>query len=269
MMVTTRLWLGGEVSERRDMPLIRRLIERVRRCAALAPAVVVYRWLGVYIARCGRPFVIQSHGEGRTSPAASVAQRLHRPGREALRAAAGGRDRTPHCGWHAGTRGDAPTSVTRRRSDQHSVHRATERDVSGTPRSLTRRCRALARCTLTLHEGMSWWARSIIFVRRIRVCLMRKDDASDGGGDHGSLLEGARPAVVSRAAASLGTPEATWASFAGDETPDGAVVCVTTVKCGATRYAQVATNDDFYYNYKCHEAPPRGQRGWRPWPCES
>ncbi|HKC73292.1 MAG TPA: hypothetical protein VKF37_03720, partial [Chloroflexota bacterium] len=34
MMVTTRLWLGGEVSERRDLPLIRRLIERVRRCAA-------------------------------------------------------------------------------------------------------------------------------------------------------------------------------------------------------------------------------------------
>src|SRR2546430_6045781 len=34
MMVCTRLWLGGEVSEQRDMPLIRRLIERVRRCAA-------------------------------------------------------------------------------------------------------------------------------------------------------------------------------------------------------------------------------------------
>src|SRR5437588_5949023 len=34
MMVTTRVWLGGEVSEQRDLPLIRRLIERVRRCAA-------------------------------------------------------------------------------------------------------------------------------------------------------------------------------------------------------------------------------------------
>ena len=34
MMVCTRLWLGGEVSEQRDMPLIRRLIERVRRCTA-------------------------------------------------------------------------------------------------------------------------------------------------------------------------------------------------------------------------------------------
>ena len=37
MMVKTRLWLAGEVSEHRDMPLIRQLIERVRRCAAHRP----------------------------------------------------------------------------------------------------------------------------------------------------------------------------------------------------------------------------------------
>jgi transposase-like protein len=42
MMVKTRLWLGGEVSEQRDMPLIRRLIERVRRCAAAPSTVVLY-----------------------------------------------------------------------------------------------------------------------------------------------------------------------------------------------------------------------------------
>jgi IS1 family transposase len=33
MMVSTRLWLAGEVSEHRDLPLIRRLIEQVRACA--------------------------------------------------------------------------------------------------------------------------------------------------------------------------------------------------------------------------------------------
>jgi transposase-like protein len=33
MMVSTRLWRAGEVSEHRDLPLIRRLIERVRACA--------------------------------------------------------------------------------------------------------------------------------------------------------------------------------------------------------------------------------------------
>lgn len=33
IMVSTRLWLAGEVSEHRDLPLIRRLIERVHACA--------------------------------------------------------------------------------------------------------------------------------------------------------------------------------------------------------------------------------------------
>src|SRR5215510_2850241 len=37
MMVKTRVWLGGEVSEQRAMPLIRRLLARVRRCATHRP----------------------------------------------------------------------------------------------------------------------------------------------------------------------------------------------------------------------------------------
>src|SRR5439155_10830824 len=49
MMVKTRLWLGGEVSEQRDMPLIRRLIERVRRCAAQRPLLVCTDGLVSYI----------------------------------------------------------------------------------------------------------------------------------------------------------------------------------------------------------------------------
>src|SRR3989454_4026635 len=49
MMVKTRLWLGGEVSEQRDMPLIRRLIERVRRCAAHRPLLVCTDGLRTYI----------------------------------------------------------------------------------------------------------------------------------------------------------------------------------------------------------------------------
>ena len=40
MMVSNRLWVGGEISEQRDMPLIRRLIARVRRCAARRPLLV-------------------------------------------------------------------------------------------------------------------------------------------------------------------------------------------------------------------------------------
>ena len=47
MMVKTRL--GGEVSEQRDMPLIRRLIERVKRCAARRPLLVCTDGWGSYI----------------------------------------------------------------------------------------------------------------------------------------------------------------------------------------------------------------------------
>ena len=39
MMVKTRLWLAGEVSEPRDMTLIRQLIKRVRACALHRPLV--------------------------------------------------------------------------------------------------------------------------------------------------------------------------------------------------------------------------------------
>jgi hypothetical protein len=40
MMIQPRLWLCGEVSEQRDMPLIRRLMVRVRRWAARRPLLV-------------------------------------------------------------------------------------------------------------------------------------------------------------------------------------------------------------------------------------
>src|SRR5262245_54811418 len=49
MMVQTRLWLGGEVSEQRDLPLIRRLSERVRRCAARRPLLVCTDGLVSYL----------------------------------------------------------------------------------------------------------------------------------------------------------------------------------------------------------------------------
>jgi transposase-like protein len=49
MMVTTRLWLAGEVSEQRDLPLIRRLMERVKHCAAPRPLLVCTDGLVSYI----------------------------------------------------------------------------------------------------------------------------------------------------------------------------------------------------------------------------
>ena len=49
MMVNTRLWLAGEVSEHRDLTLIRRLIERVRACALHRPMLFCTDGLCSYI----------------------------------------------------------------------------------------------------------------------------------------------------------------------------------------------------------------------------
>src|SRR5437870_11378398 len=56
MMVKTRLWLGGEVSEPRDMTLIRRLIERVKRGAARCPLLVCTDGVVSYIRALLRPW---------------------------------------------------------------------------------------------------------------------------------------------------------------------------------------------------------------------
>ena len=48
-MVSTRLWLAGAVSPHRDLSLIRRLLERVRRCARHRPLLVCTDGLCSYV----------------------------------------------------------------------------------------------------------------------------------------------------------------------------------------------------------------------------
>jgi transposase-like protein/IS1 family transposase len=49
VMVPTRLWLGGEVSPHRDLPLIRRLMQRVRRCALAGRILICTDGLCSYV----------------------------------------------------------------------------------------------------------------------------------------------------------------------------------------------------------------------------
>ena len=67
MMVRTRLWLAGEVSAQRDMPLIRRLIARVRRCAAHRPLLFCTDGLCSYIRAIRETFrdPVQTGSQGR------------------------------------------------------------------------------------------------------------------------------------------------------------------------------------------------------------
>jgi transposase-like protein/IS1 family transposase len=155
MMVKTRLWLGGEVSEQRDRALIRRLIERVRRCAAHRPLLFCTDGLVSYI-RAVRdtfrdPVYTGKGGRPRLRPwrhifIAQVVKRYER-----RRVVATDRrivDGTP-----------ARMETLRRRSQGGGmINTAYIERLNATFREhlapLARRCRALARQTVTLYEGM-------------------------------------------------------------------------------------------------------------------
>src|SRR4029434_1577463 len=155
MMVKTRLLLGGEVSEQRDLPLIRRLIERVRGCAAHRPLLWCTDGLCSYIRAIRETFRDPRRtGQGgrprlrawRNVLIAQVVKRYER-----RRVVATDRriiDGTP-----------ARVETLRRRSQGAGViNTAYIERLNATFRErlapLARRCRALARQTLTLHEGM-------------------------------------------------------------------------------------------------------------------
>src|SRR5881409_303651 len=155
MMVTTRLWLGGEVSERRDLPLIWRLMERVRRCAACRPLLVCTDGLVSYIRAIRETFRDPIHtgkgGRPRLRPwrhvfIAQVVKRYER--RRVVATERRIIDGTP-----------ARVETLRHRSQGDGViNTAYIERLNATFRAclapLARRCRALARHTLTLHEGM-------------------------------------------------------------------------------------------------------------------
>src|SRR2546430_7986439 len=155
MRVCTRLWLGGEVSEQRDRPLIRRLIERVRRCAAPRPLLFCRDGLVSYIRAIRETFRDPVHtgtgGRPRLRPwrhglIAPVVKRNER--RRVVETARRMVDGTP-----------ARVETLRRRSPgEGGINTAYIERLHATFRerlaSLTRRGRARARRTLTLQQGM-------------------------------------------------------------------------------------------------------------------
>jgi hypothetical protein len=151
MMVKTRLWLGGEVSAQRDLPLIRRLIQRVRRCAAHRPLLVCTDGLVSSIRAVRDPIHTGQGGRPRLRPwrhvlIAQVVKRYER--RRVVDTERRIVEGTP-----------ARVETLRRRSQGGGViNTAYMERLNATFREhlapLARRCRALARHTMTLHEGM-------------------------------------------------------------------------------------------------------------------
>jgi transposase-like protein len=156
MMVATRLWLAGEVSEHRDMPLIRQLIERVRLCALPRPLLCCPDGLCAYMRAIRETF----RDPERTG--APGRPRL-RPWRNVCIAQVVKRDaqrRVVDVERRIVDGMPARVETLRRRAQGDGViNTAYIERLNATFRerlaSLTRRGRALARCTLTLQHGMS------------------------------------------------------------------------------------------------------------------
>jgi IS1 family transposase len=155
MMIKTRLWLAGEVSEHRDMPLIRRLIERVRRCALPRPLLCCTDGLCSYIRAIRETFrdPVRTGEPGRPRLRSwrnlCIAQVVKRYAqRRVVDVERRIVDGTP-----------ARVETLRRRSHGAGViNTAYIERLNATFRerlaALTRRGRALARHTLTLQHGM-------------------------------------------------------------------------------------------------------------------
>jgi transposase-like protein len=155
MMVATRLWLAGEVSEHRDRPLIRRLSTRVRRCALPRPLLFCTDGLCTYIRAIREtlrdPVRTGTHGRPRLRLwrhvcIAQVVQRYaQRRVVEVERRIVVGTPRRVE-------------TLRRRAQGDGVINTAYIERLNATFRerlaSLTRRGRALARCTLTLQHGM-------------------------------------------------------------------------------------------------------------------
>ena len=68
LMVSSRLWLGGVVSTRRDQALITRLVQMIAACALVAPLLVVVDGFSSYVEAVRRAFRTREHGGGRGAP---------------------------------------------------------------------------------------------------------------------------------------------------------------------------------------------------------
>jgi transposase-like protein len=155
MMVRTRLWLAGEVSKRRDLTLVRRLIARVRKCAWHRPLLFCTDGLSAYVRAIRETFRNRvptgKHRRPRLRPWCNlcIAQVVKR-----------------YVQWRiikverriiAGTPGRVET-LRRHSQGDGVINTAYIERLNATFRerlaSLTRRGRVLVRRTLTLQHGM-------------------------------------------------------------------------------------------------------------------
>ena len=222
LMVSTRLWLAGAVSPHRDLSLIRRLIERVRRCALHRPLLVCTDGLCSYVRAIRETFREPerrgAQGRPRLRPwrhvfIAQVVKRYQQ--RRVVAVERRIIEGTP-----------ARVETLRRRSQGDGViNTAYIERLNATFRerlaALTRRGRALARRPVTLHHGMYLIGTVYNFLHPTceSAGCWQGYDACHGCWYHRSLLDCPRTAVVSCATVAVDTTQAARASLTGTATP--------------------------------------------------
>jgi hypothetical protein len=155
MMVRTRVWLAGEVSAHRDLPLMRRLMERVRRCAVHRPLLFCTGGFVAYVRAIRETFRDPQRTGGQGRPRLRpwkhllVAQVVKRYAQRRVVAV------EPRI--IAGTAVRVAT-LLRRSQGEGVINTSDIERLNATFRErlavLTRRSRALARRPLTLEHGM-------------------------------------------------------------------------------------------------------------------
>jgi transposase-like protein/IS1 family transposase len=156
MSVGTRLWLAGEVSEQRNLGLIRRLLGRVRRCAARRPLLVCTDGFRAYPRAIRETFrdPLPTGKRGRPRLRSWNTLQIAQVVKHYVQRRVVGTERRIVAGTVA------QVEKLRRRSQRGEgvINTAYIERLNATFRerlaTLTRRGRALARCTTTLHAGM-------------------------------------------------------------------------------------------------------------------
>ena len=248
MAVPSRLWLGGVVSERRDLTLIMTVVGMVRRAARSLRLLVCVDGLASYVTaftrvfrdpvRTGRRGRPRLEGDPRTAPG---------PGDQASqRPSAGGR----HPSGGAGDgRGDRLGVVGDRDGDgdQHVVHRAAQRDVPGVdvPAGASRPGDRPGRgCAERLDVPGGMCVQLLLGARQPagrgragRSAEVGGADPGDGCGPDRPSLDDARVAEPADPSAAVGRPQAARATAEANSGPS-ASRGMTTVPCGATDLGQ-------------------------------
>ena len=237
MMVRTRLWLAGEVSAHRDLPLIRRLMERVRRGAVHGPLLFCTDGFVAYVRAIRETFRDPQRTGGQGRP------RL-RPWKHLLVTQVVKRYAQRHVvaveqRIIAGTAARVAT-LLRRSQGEGVINTSYIERLNATFRErlavLTRRGRALARRPLTLEHGM------YLIGTVYNFCTPHASLGNSRGAMTPAMATGITDHCWTvRELLSFHVPPPPWmptqaarAPLACAATPDYAVVSVTTVNCGAT-----------------------------------